>query len=258
LRLISEQHPELVPPKLGGNSWAYDFNSNTLAFLPSDLHQALLQSRQHMKGNQNEQADLWKLHPQELAEVIGYNLATYGQPRFVDATEPEAPRYLNRPAEFSVLTGKTRNGGSGSRNGGSSSRRGRSSESGNGYDLGVRTARMQRPLPSRRGRPALNPPPGSTSYDSAYGYEQEEDEEEWEEEDGTQQFLSELEPRDQVLFANYLANIVFPKLYQGQFTPLPEVTIFDVFDEVELRWYFREWKQGTVATPKTRPKRGSN
>ena len=109
--LISKQHPELLPPALGGDNWAYDFTGNTFAVLPPDLHQALLQARhQATKSKRNistdldeADADLWRRDPADLAKLINYNLETLGRPRFVDASEPDEPRFMSRSAQFAAI-----------------------------------------------------------------------------------------------------------------------------------------------------------
>ncbi|MEI6045953.1 MAG: hypothetical protein WCS37_16510 [Chloroflexota bacterium] len=108
LNLISGQHPEIIPPQLGGDSWAYDFSGNTFSVLPPDLHQALLQRRyqattKERKFKDEDQNHLWTMPPEDLAQAINYNIETYGRPRFVDASKPEQPNYLTRPVEFSTL-----------------------------------------------------------------------------------------------------------------------------------------------------------
>ena len=51
-------------------------------------------------------------------------------------------------------------------------------------------------------------------------------------------------PRDKVLFAAYLKP-VFQQTFGQEFTPVGGADIFQMFDEQELAWYYREWqKQG--------------
>jgi hypothetical protein len=35
---------------------------------------------------------------------------------------------------------------------------------------------------------------------------------------------------------------VFPQVHQQAFVPTPGADIFQVFDEVELAWYYRQWQ----------------
>ncbi|MEI6047249.1 MAG: hypothetical protein WCS37_23150, partial [Chloroflexota bacterium] len=61
--------------------------------------------------------------------------------------------------------------------------------------------------------------------------------------EGTDTFLSTLAPTEIALYGAYLAHTVFPKVHGTPFLPLPNITIFQIFDPVELQWYYREWKQ---------------
>jgi hypothetical protein len=103
LGLISKKYPGLFPPQIGGNSWAYDFTSHTFAAIPPEVHQALMQNRQRLSQESYDAADaddnqlLWRLPPNDLAEMIIFYLETYGKPRFIDITNPENPQLLTGP-----------------------------------------------------------------------------------------------------------------------------------------------------------------
>ncbi len=224
LNLISTQHPELVPPQLGGDAWAYDFSGNTFAALPPDLHQALLQSRhrtalknnggKHSKGHQymdEDQAHLWKLPPADLAEVINYNMETYGKPRFVDITEPETPRFMTRPVEFSSLYAQPQ-----------------PTTPSNPIVAAPPTLNS---LPQPQTQPiTITPmqlPAGSSNSNDVA------------------QFVSGLTPRERALFGAYLTNTVFPHVHGSSFPQLADLSIWEAFDDVELQWYYRYWKKHT-------------
>ena len=113
--LISKQHPDLLPPDLGGEGWAYDFSGNTFAALPPDLYRALLRAKQQgsakhqvARGKRSSTFDdsdshLWQAPPEDLAGLVGFNLESLGKPGFVDVTDPEQPRFMSRPASFGAL-----------------------------------------------------------------------------------------------------------------------------------------------------------
>jgi len=125
--LLSQNHPELIPPQLGGESWAYDFGSNSFAALPPDVHMALLQNRQRGGNNpkplspnqrltqrlgrvgqvavENDPQVFWQLPSEHLAQTIGFNLQNNGKPHFVDATVPGQPQYLQKPLDRTALLG---------------------------------------------------------------------------------------------------------------------------------------------------------
>ena len=206
LNLISTQHPDLVPPQIGGDTWAYDFNGNTFAVLPPDLHQALLQSRHRpaTKGRSlmdEDQAHLWKLPPEDMAKVINFNMETYGKPRFVDITEPETPKFVTRPVEFSTL-----------------------------YKDNAPAPAGVIAAPSSRAVVPAVPVPSAAAATA----------------DEAIQFISNLSPTDKALFGAYLANTVFPHVHGSNFPQMPDLSIFQVFDVVELQWYYRYWKKHTT------------
>src|SRR5205823_8018963 len=64
LDLLSQTHPDMVPPHLSGDSWAYDFDSNTFAVLPPDVHQPLVRYS-HLVSQDDSDDDtillLWRL-----------------------------------------------------------------------------------------------------------------------------------------------------------------------------------------------------
>jgi hypothetical protein len=216
LNLVSQQHPELIPPQLGGDTWAYDFNGNTFAVLPPDLHQALLQSRQRAgtsgkrKFMDEDQTHLWKLPPADLAEVITYNLETYGKPRFVDITEPEQPKFITRPVEFSSLFNPT-----------------------------TSNPAIAAAQPTQPAIPISNPPTQAVVQVQGEVVPAQNSTE-------ITRFVSNLTPTEKALFGSYLTNTVFPHVHGARFPQLPDLNIFQVFDEVELQWYYRYWKKHTA------------
>lgn len=192
--LLTQNHPELIPPQLGGESWAYDFGSNSFAALPPDVHMALLQNRQRGSsskpfnpnqrlaqklGGQSSQPVLndpqvfWQLPPEHLSEAIGFNMQTNGKPHFVDATGVH-PEYLQRPLDRTALLGNP-----------------------TGVEAGASVA--------------------GPSWNSA-------------------------SPRDKVLFAAYLKP-VFKQAFGQEYEQITGSDIFQMFDEMELAWHFREWKK---------------
>lgn len=110
LNLISQQHPDIVPPNLGGDTWAYDFGGNTFAALPPDVHQALLHRQfraRNDSANPFKEEDvqvLWSLPPRDVAQLMANNFEDYGRPKFVDVTEPDEPRFASKPVDFSQLS----------------------------------------------------------------------------------------------------------------------------------------------------------
>ena len=236
LNLISQNHPNLVPPQIGGDTWAYDFSGNTFAALPPDVHMALLQNRYRAStkggpaGNNNnrkmlpkfsthdsrEAEDnqyLWKLPPTGMAEMINFNLETYGKPKFVDITEPDSPRYLTRPLELSAL--------------------------------GLTDELLTEALPPGIKNPirALdtqqfpiigngrnNNQQTTQQYQTVYNVP-------------TSEFMRTLGPKEKALFGAYLAKTVFPQLHGEQFIQIGGSDIYEVFDEIELQWYYRYWKK---------------
>ncbi len=236
LNLISQNHPSLVPPQLGGDTWAYDFTGNTFAVIPPDVHQALLQNRYRltrdakkgrMEGDENEV--LWKLPPTDMAEMIGFNMETYGKPRFVDITEPETPKYLTRPVEFGAL-------------GLSDNQFTTTQGFPNAAPKPVNVMSQEMALPAMSLQP-MNPPinvqtantqqfaaiaqPGQQSVVST-----------------PSSFAASLTPTEKALFGSYLTHVVFPHVHGSKFPQgVPDLSIFEVFDQIELQWYYRHWKK---------------
>jgi hypothetical protein len=221
LNLISHQHPGLVPPTsaLGGDSWAYDFTSNTFAALPPDVHQALLQNRERVRRATTGQRRIetnddelpWRLDPPEVAELVSYNLQSCGQPRFVDITDPARPRYLSRPVEARALGLDFDFDGIGAKG---SARQSEGPAPAALAPAPVAGAGVTTAAPAHSPSPAALPPA----------------------------FLTGISPTDKALFGAYLTNTVFPSLHGCPFPHMPEIGIFDVFDEVDLRYYWRHWK----------------
>jgi hypothetical protein len=97
LKLLSEQYPDIVPAEIIGDSWGYDFGGNALARVPPALHHALMQTRHRAVDERLNNLDyLWKQPPSALAEMIAYNLEAFGSPKYIDATNPEQPRFLTQ------------------------------------------------------------------------------------------------------------------------------------------------------------------
>lgn len=213
LRLVSQNHPSLVPPQIGGDTWAYDFTGNTFAVLPPDVHQALLQNRYRVSHdarpqmNEDENQMMWRMAPPELADKINFNLTTYGKPRFVDATEPENLKFLTRPIQISAL--------------------GLEQQANINPTLQEQTAITQ-PLPAiSSGAMQTQTTQPMTLIDK-------------------NSFISSLTPTDKALFGSYLTHTVFPHVHGQKFPQgVPDLSIFEVFDNVELQWYYRFWKKQT-------------
>ncbi len=100
LKLLASRCPEIFPPQSNGDNWAYDFSGNIFAALPPDVHKALLQNiyRLGKDGEDIFDADgnrlLWRLPASDIADMIARNIEIYGQPRFVDITNPNRPKIL--------------------------------------------------------------------------------------------------------------------------------------------------------------------
>lgn len=189
LDLISKQHPELVPPDMGGSTWAYDFGGNKFAALPPDVHQALLQTRYRAAGRglaDPEQSHLWGMPSQDLAQAITFNLEEYGAPAFVDATQPEQPKFITRPIRYEALAG-------------------------------TESEKGEKEQPARDAATVLV--------------------------DAATSFVAGLPKGERLGYGAYLAATVFPQLRGYPYIPMPDSSIFDAFDVVELQWYYRQWKQ---------------
>lgn len=213
IKLVSQNHPSLVPPQIGGDAWAYDFTGNTFAALPPDVHQALLQNRYRMTHetkaqlNEDENQLMWKLPPSDLAEMINYNLTTYGKPRFVDATEPENPKFLTRPIQVSAL--------------------------GFEQQANINPTLQQAPAPVTQPLPLASSNVPQTTQPMALV--------------DKVTFVSGLTPTEKALFGSYLTHTVFPHVHGQKFPQgVPDLSIFEVFDNVELQWYYRYWKKQTT------------
>jgi hypothetical protein len=218
LGLVSKNHPTLVPPQIGGDTWAYDFTGNTFAVLPPDVHQALLQNRYRQEHDKkpileaDENQLLWKLSPQDTAEMINFNLTTYGKPRFVDITEVDNPKFLTRPIQLGAL--------------------------------GLQpTATEQQPMQPTAPNPLIGAQPTQSMSLAQFGSPQTtapvmvQDK---------TTFVNGLPPTEKALFGSYLTHTVFPHVHGQKFpTGVVDLSIFEVFDNVELQWYYRYWKKNS-------------
>ncbi len=223
LNLISSNHPNLVPPQLGGDTWAYDFTGNTFAAIPPDVHQALLQNRYRVSRESKAPFEtddnqlLWKLPPVDMAEMIGFNMETYGKPRFVDITEPESPKFLTRPVEFGAFG---------------------VNQTTTGTPAPPASVAAQMPI-----QPMANPAQPMMSNLQTQAMP------------AAQQmvvaapvagpnFAAGLTPTEKALFGSYLTHTVFPHVHGSKFPQgVPDLSIFEVFDAIELQWYYRYWKK---------------
>ncbi|MEI6046619.1 MAG: hypothetical protein WCS37_19885 [Chloroflexota bacterium] len=88
---LQKSHPDFFPTGLGGDTWAFDFDSNTFTALTPDLYNSLLGAKRNAKTLGESAATMWSMGPEELSEAISMNLKINGQPRFVDMTVPEEP-----------------------------------------------------------------------------------------------------------------------------------------------------------------------
>jgi hypothetical protein len=236
LDLVSQQHPDLVPPDLGGDSWAYDPRGNSLVVLPPEVHQALMNSGYRGKGrgrgsrveveegeDGEEGTILWRLGSDRLAQYIGHSLQLAGRPRLVDATNPDDIRYLSRPVrlpqEYEYDEGEE------------------AIEDYNDYEYNLN----QRVATSTRGRGSSYPrrtQSGRAGHAQAHSQPQAGE--------PVQHFVRSLAPTEKALFAAYLTNTVFPNVHGQPFPAMPDLTIWEVFDRVELEWYYRYWKNYTA------------
>jgi hypothetical protein len=208
---IATSHPEMFPPRLGGDTWAYDFNGNSFVALPPDLHQALSAGRGHTRRFSNqEQARLWSLGPSDLSDVISFNLEQMGKPRMVDATRPEAgPEYIFHRPNLTAMVGQQpqqqreeeeRAGGS---TGGSSGQ-----EAGTLGKMGGIT-------------------PGIDPLTTAFA--------------DVESFWEAVPKQHKVKFSNFLQNLAYPQLRKERFNPLAGVLIYEEFTVNELRFLYEQF-----------------
>lgn len=241
LRLVSQNHPDLVPSQLGGNSWAYDFNGNTFAALPPDVHTALLQSKHRRtieKANKprNPKADsadyddnqiLWKAPPSGMADLINHNLDAYGRPKFVDITEPDNPKFVNSPISMNNLD----------------------------YSITDITAQAEKKALNAAATARLQPPNRDlakigdadeyTSNEKAFLTQINQLVSISTPKGGaTEDFISSLQKVERAKFGKYLAKVVYPHVH-GEDFPLESraADVYDYFDDLELQWYYRYWKK---------------
>jgi len=233
LNLVSQNHPQLVPPAIGGDTWAYDFTGNTFAAIPPDVHQALLQNRYRVAREHKTpfEADdnqlLWRLPPADMAEMIAFNMQTYGKPHFVDITEPENPKFLTRPVEFGAL-GLNQNppqANPASQNV-SVQPSATISNSTNITEATQQLATSGVPGANTQPLPAVIPQAQPAVVAAGPN------------------FIASLTPTEKALFGSYLTHTVFPHVHGQKFPQgVPDLSIFEVFDQIELQWYYRYWKK---------------
>lgn len=63
---------------------------------------------------------------------------------------------------------------------------------------------------------------------------------------GVAQFVRSLPPTEKALFGAYLSDTVFPSVHGQRFPQMADLSIWQVFDRVELEWYHRHWKSYTT------------
>jgi hypothetical protein len=242
LRLVSQQHPDLVPPQIGGNSWAYDFNGNTFAAIPPDMHTALLQSKHRaaiagrkpgklVKKDYDENEVLWKAQPSGMVDLINHNLDAFGRPKFVDITEPDNPKFISPPISIEKLDynvtelpkvnpvldtqattklpviqdDKTRQ-----------------LSGGIGKEPDQILTNEKAFLTQINQLVSVSAPKGATTDD----------------------FITSLNKAEKLKFGKYLAKVVYPYVHGDDF-PLDAklMDVYDYFDDLELQWYYRYWKK---------------
>ncbi|NWJ98187.1 MAG: hypothetical protein HXX20_20725 [Chloroflexi bacterium] len=208
---IREQHPDFFPASLGGDTWAYGINNNSFAALPPHLHQALIAGRANSsRFTDRDSAHLWNLAPDDLAELIGINLQTYGSPRFINAIDPEQPEFAyTPPADFSTAF--------------QTPSRPAASNSGSNP-----------PRPLNTGRVIATAAPTIPTVINPANQEFADKE----------SFLQALEqqPAVKLRFAQYLINNAAAKKLGGsQFVSGQGVTVFDLFDLLEIQFYYRQF-----------------
>jgi hypothetical protein len=94
---LHKSHPDFFPADLGGDTWCFDFDSNTFTALTPDLYNSLLGAKRNSKALGGSAEAIWSMGPEELSEAISMNLKMNGQPRFVDMTVPDEPLYSFQP-----------------------------------------------------------------------------------------------------------------------------------------------------------------
>jgi hypothetical protein len=208
---IKEQHPDFFPESLGGDTWSYDLSANSFAALPPHLHQALIAGRANSnRFTDRDSAHLWNMGPEDLAELIGINLQTYGSPRFINAIDPEQPEFAyTPPADFS-----------------------RAFQTQGQLSRPAASSNHNRPLNGGRviatatsATPTVINPANQEFADK-------------------ESFLQALEqqPAVKLRFAQYLiANAADKKLGGNQFVAGQGVTVFDLFDLLEIQFYYRQF-----------------
>lgn len=200
---IQKQHPNFFPTLLGGDTWAYDFNGNCFAALPPNLHQALLAGRATPnRFSDREIAHLWGMPPEDLAQMVGFNLETYGDPRFINALNPTEPEFAFSPVDF---------------------RRAFGNNTGAGNSISLNNATF----------PLASPRLGTLSEEHFSDRES---------------FLAALsqQPAMKLRFAKFLidSNAASQKLNGAPFIAGQGVEIFELFDLIELQFYYRQFDQG--------------
>ncbi|MBN9387913.1 MAG: hypothetical protein J0I20_07685 [Chloroflexi bacterium] len=113
LKLLASKHPELTPPRSNADHWAYDFNGNMFALLPSDVHKALLQNIYRLGRDGEDIFDtdgtrlLWRQTASDMADMIARNIEIYGSPRFVDISNPNKPKILGGFGDLDARPGQS-------------------------------------------------------------------------------------------------------------------------------------------------------
>ena len=228
---VRAQHPDLFPAELQrvrGGHWGYDLESNTFAALPADVHGALLRNRQRVSeqfgsnlnnmssgggGRSRAASKAWGLSPADQAEMIGYKLQENGDPNFVNATQPDAVRYLSAPLDFDDLRAFEERNGNGNGNG-------------NGNKAATRVGEES----GYQGQPGVSRVGASAAGSGVAAA-------------GGQFEVQTLPPLEQAMFATYLTNTVYPSVSGSAFPTNTNINIFSVFGAEDLDYYYRTWKR---------------
>lgn len=245
LRLVSQQHPTLVPPQIGGNSWAYDFNGNTFAAIPPDLHTALLQSR-HRSANRlekktgkkdyDENEVLWKAQPSGMADLINHNLDAYGRPKFVDITEPDNPKFMQSPLGMESLdyniTDVTKQATAPALQAQQTTPKLPAIQDDRTRQLNTGSGIIEPDQIITNEKAFLTQINQLVSISGPKGVSLAED------------FVGNLHKIEKLKFGKYLAKVVYPYVHGDEFPPdARPMDVYDYFDDLELQWYYRYWKK---------------
>jgi hypothetical protein len=243
LELVASQFPQFFPEGLGGDTWGYDFSSHSMVVLPPDLHQAFSAARG--KTDRIKEPDLRQLlslSPPDLAELIQYNLETYGKPRFVDASTPgEPPTFIFDAANLDVIT-----------------RRDNPASPSTNPKLKLSGARLTSATANSDGtgvqNSAMSGSGGSSNQANRPGQSQTGERSVEEEAAATQQELWEaLSTEDKLRFGPFLEQVVYPQLRGGRaFYAGAGIPVWEALSLVELRFFYEQWVQRgrPASTPK--------